>query len=503
MIRYVEMYDGHVEAVVASVGSPVAFCHLTCFDSGIPLQGASREAVRFACVPPTCEAGTMSAVDLPAPSPSTNAPLRVLVIGGGGRDHALCHALAQSPLLGELHAAPGNAGIAHLATCHPLRYDDGPAIVALAVELDVDLAIVGAEDLLVAGLATDLEAAGVPCLGPSRAAAHLEGSKVFAKELMERGGVPTPEWEGCTDVAQAYAAIDRLGGAVAVKADGLAAGLGAFVCPTPELARTAVDALMVERRFGVSGDRIIVERLVAGHEASVMAVVDGTHVIPLPAARDYKRLADGDAGPNTGGMGAHAPSTDIEPDAAADLARAVITPIVAELAAEGTPFRGVVYAGVMLTAEGPLVLEYNCRFGNPETQALVRVVGADLLDLLHRAAVGSLQDVEAVPVNGTAVAVCIAAEHYPDLQLEEAPVRVTGLDAARAVEGVELFYGMSDAVAGTTDEIDAAGGRVITVSAWAETAAEAIDRAYEAVELVQLPGRHLRRDIGQPALAAR
>ncbi|MCW2971870.1 MAG: Phosphoribosylamine--glycine ligase [Thermoleophilia bacterium] len=432
---------------------------------------------------------------------SRSGGLRVLIVGGGGRDHALATALAASPLLGELHAAPGNAGIAEVATCHPVRFDDRAAIVEIARGLDLDFAIVGAEDLLVAGLASELQAAGVPCLGPSVGAARLEGSKVFAKQLMERGEVPTPDWEACTDVATAHAAIARFGGAVAVKADGLAAGLGAFVCPTTELAHAAVDALLVERRFGVSGDTVVIERLVAGDEASVMAIVDGTRVVPLPAARDYKRLGDDDAGPNTGGMGAHAPSTDIAPDAAADLARAVIQPIVDQLAADGTPFRGVVYAGVMLTADGPLVLEYNCRFGNPETQALVRVLGADLLDLLHRAAVGSLDGIDAVPVNGAAVAVCIAAEHYPDLQLEPAPVRVSGLDAARGIEGVELYYGLSEPVRDTTDAIDAAGGRVITVSAWAPDVATAIDRAYAAAALVQLPGRHLRRDIGQPALA--
>ncbi|MCW2950057.1 MAG: purD [Thermoleophilia bacterium] len=437
-----------------------------------------------------------------APAPVVD-PLRVLVIGGGGRDHALCHAFAQSPLLGELHAAPGNAGIATIATCHPVRFDDREALVDLARELAPDFAIVGAEDLLVAGLASELEAVGVPCLGPSRAAARLEGSKRFSKELMRRGGVPTPDWESCDDVASAYAAIDRLGGAVAVKADGLAAGLGAFVCPTPELAREAVDVLMTERRFGASGDRVMIERLVSGHEASVMAVVDGTNVVPLPAARDYKRLRDGDMGPNTGGMGAHAPSTDIAPDAAAELARDVIEPIVRQLAADGTPFRGVIYAGVMLTADGPSVLEYNCRFGNPETQALVRVLGADLLELLYRAAVGSLRDVDSVAVQGAAVAVCIAAEHYPDLQLEESPVRASGLDAARAIEGVELFFGLSDSVDGTTDAIDAAGGRVLTVSAWAPEAAEAMTRAYAAVDLISVPRAHFRRDIGQPALVAR
>ncbi len=433
---------------------------------------------------------------------SDDSQLTVLVIGGGGRDHALCHAFAQSPRLAALHAAPGNAGIARIGTCHPMELDDFDGMVALAHELRPDLVIVGAEDLLVAGLATRFETAGFTCLGPGADAARLEGSKLFSKELMERAGVPTPAWRTCTDVASAHQAIEELGGAVAVKADGLAAGCGAFVCPTPELAREAVDQLMVQRIFGESGARIVVERLIDGDEASVMAIVDGERIVPLPAARDYKRLGDDDAGPNTGGMGAHAPSTDLGRDEAVTLARTVIQPIVDELRAEGTPYRGVIYAGVMLTADGPQVLEYNCRFGNPETQALVRVLGdADLLDLLHRAATGRLEAGASVRADGAAVAVCVAAEHYPDLQLEPAPVRVAGLDAAREVEGVELFIGLVEA-GDSGDVVHALGGRVVTVSAWGRDFAAAIERAYAAVERIQLEGSHHRSDIGQPALVA-
>jgi phosphoribosylamine--glycine ligase len=427
--------------------------------------------------------------------------LRVFVIGGGGRDHALCHAFSRSPRLGELHVAPGNAGIAALGTCHPLELDDHDAMVALAVELQPDLVVIGAEDLLVAGLASRIQQAGITCLGPTVDAARLEGSKLFSKQLMERAGVATPAWRSCDDVESAHAAIDALGGAVAVKADGLAAGCGAFVCPTPERARAAVHALLVDRIFGDAGSRIIIEQLVEGEEASVMALVDGTHVVPLPAARDYKRLETGDRGPNTGGMGAHVPSTDLGHDDAAALARAVIQPIVDELAAMGTPFRGVIYAGVFLTSDGPLVLEYNCRLGNPETQALVRVADADLLDLLERAATGKLAGIDQVEARGVAVAVCVAARSYPELQLEPAPVVVSGLDAASRVPGVELFVGLA-APGATSDELVALGGRVVTVSAWADDFQTAIERAYEAAEHVQVDGRQLRRDVGQPALAA-
>jgi phosphoribosylamine--glycine ligase len=273
------------------------------------------------------------------------------------------------------------------------------------------------------------------------------------------------------------------------------------VCPTPEQALDAARSLLEQRIFGDAGASIVVEQLVDGEEASVMALVDGAHVVPLPAARDYKRLGDGDAGPNTGGMGAHAPSTDLDPADAAQLAREVIQPIVDELAADGTPFRGVVYAGVMLTADGPQVLEYNCRFGNPETQALVRVIGdRDLLDLLHRAATGALEGVDAVEPDGAAVAICVASASYPELQLEPAPVIVRGLDAARAVPGVEVFVGLAQEGA-TSDELLAMGGRVVTISAWAEDYGTAIERAYAAADAVEVPGRQLRRDIGSPALA--
>jgi phosphoribosylamine--glycine ligase len=433
---------------------------------------------------------------------SRNDQLRVLVIGGGGRDHALCAALATSPRCGELHAAPGNVGIARIATCHEVELDDLDAMVDLAVRLGPDLVVIGAEDLLVAGLASCMAERGLTCLGPTREAAQLEGSKLFAKELMEQAGVATPPWRSCTDLESAERAIDELGGAVAVKADGLAAGCGAFVCRDRDHALDVARQLLVDRIFGDAGARIVVEQLVVGAEASVMALVDGDRVVPLPAARDYKRLGDGDSGPNTGGMGAHAPSTDLGGAEAASLAVDVIGPVVHELARRGTPFRGVVYAGVMLTDDGPLVLEYNCRFGNPETQALVRVLGErDLLDLLVRAATGDLAGVDAVEAHGAAVAVCVAAGSYPELQLEPAPVLVSGLRAAAAVPGVELYVGLAAAGA-SDDEVLALGGRVVTVSAWGEDFPEAVERAYEAAAHIDVAGgRRVRSDIGAPALA--
>lgn len=422
--------------------------------------------------------------------------LRVLILGGGGRDHALAWAMSRSPLCGELHAAPGNPGMAQIAICHPhIQPDDIDSMLELADELRPNLVIVGAEDLLVAGIGTQLAARGIACFGPSAAAAQLEGSKRFAKELMDAAGIPTARWKSCETPEAARAAIRQLGGAVAVKTDGLAAGCGAFVCRSTEHADHVVHDLMVRRIFGDAGARVIVEELVQGCEVSVMAITDGTNIVPLPPARDYKRLLDGDRGPNTGGMGAHAPSHDISVEASSSLAHEVIAPIVAELARRGTPFHGVVYAGVMISDDGYNVLEYNCRFGNPETQALVRIVDADLLDLMYRASTGSLMNVPPVGADGASAAVCIAAPSYPDLQLELAPVAVSGLVEAERVPGVVCFTSL--ALPGSeTGSINALGGRAVTISAHAPTLDEAVDRAYEAASCIVLDRARMRRDVG-------
>lgn len=432
------------------------------------------------------------------------APLRVLLVGAGGRDHALAWKLRQSPRCADLHAAPGNAGMAHLGTCHDVDPSDFDAVTDLAVRLGVDLAIVGAEDLLVAGLADRLHAAGVACVGPTKQAAQIEGSKCFAKQLMDDLGVPTPRWQSFADAASAKAALRDWNGPVAVKADGLAGGRGAFVCRTQQEAFAAVDALLVDSVFGRSGDRIVVEELIAGREVSVMVLTDGEHVVSLPSARDYKRLLDGDRGPNTGGMGAHVPSPDLDAAAAQELAQLAVRPVIAELARRGSPFRGVMYAGVMLTDDGPQVLEYNCRFGNPETQALVRVLDGDLLDLLARAAAGSVRGVEMVPADGVAIAVCVAAPSYPGRELEAEPFEATGLrEAADTSPEVEVFFGLVEDLPGGADAVMAAGGRIATVTAHAETFEAARDAAYEAADRIRFEGKQLRRDIGVPALSAR
>lgn len=428
--------------------------------------------------------------------------LRVLIVGAGGRDHALAWKFAQSPRLQELHAVPGNAGIAQVATCHPtIDPNDFDAIVALAQSLHIDLAIIGAEDQLVAGLATRLNAAGIRALGPSVEAAQLEGSKTFSKTLMDKLAIPTAKWSSFDTAVDAHAHLDNWPvNGVAVKADGVAAGCGAFVCVTRDEAQQAIDSLFSDEFPTGASDRIIIEELLAGSESSVMAIVDGTLAIPLPVARDYKRLGDFDIGPNTGGMGAHCPSTDVSEDQVNDLCAKFIQPIVDELRKRGTPFRGVIYAGIMHTDSGPIALEYNGRLGNPETQAIVRVIDADLLDLFDRATNGSLKDVGPLRARGSAVAVCMAAKHYPVLQLEPTAISVRGIDSANAMPGIELFTGMS-AATNSSDHINSMGGRAITVTALADSFEEAIKRAYAAVDLIEIPGSHYRSDIGQPALS--
>ena len=434
------------------------------------------------------------------------APLQVLLVGAGGRDHALAWKLAQSPRCGALHAAPGNAGIARVGTCHDVAMTDFDGLVELALALQIDLVVIGAEDLLIAGLADRFLAAGVPTLGPTAEAARIEGSKVFAKGMMNQLGIPTPPWASYTDVKAARAAIDAADFAgdagVAVKADGLAAGRGAFVCQTRDEAHAAIEALMVDEVFGASGNEVLIESLIAGNEVSVMVATDGRHMVSLPSARDYKRLGDGDTGPNTGGMGAHAPCDDTSSDELHELAELAVRPIIDELARRGTPFRGVMYAGVMRTADGPQVLEYNCRFGNPETQALVRVMDVDLLDLLARAATGTLDAATpAVQAQGAAVAVCVASANYPQLEVEREPFLAHGLQAAEtsgtgAPGSVVVFTGFGHDEPGTTDTLRAAGGRVATVTAQAATLDEARALAYFAVATIDVPGAQVRADIG-------
>ena len=416
--------------------------------------------------------------------------MRVLLVGSGGREHALAWKLAQSPRLSELHAAPGNPGIGHFATLHPVPLADLEEMTELAARLAVDLVVVGPEAPLAAGLADRIADAGLRCFGPTAAAARLESSKAFAKGVMQAAGVPTASAVVCDTVAAAQAAIAEMGGRVVIKADGLAAGKGVTVCDTAADAQDAAEGCLVDGEFGSAGRRVLVEERLEGEELSLLALCDGERVLALEPARDHKRALDGDAGPNTGGMGAFSPVPGVDAELVEEILAAVHRPVVNELARLGTPFRGCLYAGLMLTAAGPRVIEFNVRFGDPEAQAILPRLDADLLDLLDRAATGSLAGAAAPVTTDACVSVVMAAGGYP-----EAPVAggtISGIAAAEALEGVSVFQ------AGTSERdgaLIASGGRVLNVTACGRDFAEARRRAYAAVDLIDLEGSMHRTDI--------
>jgi len=403
--------------------------------------------------------------------------VKVLVVGSGGREHALAWALARGGGVGELHAAPGNPGIAALASCHPVRADDPASLVALALELGLDLVVVGPEAPLVAGLADELRPRGISVFGPSAAAARIEGSKSFAKDVLERAGVPTAR----------SLAVARP--PCVVKADGLAAGKGVWVCRTqPELdtALRAAEAL---------GQPFHVEELLEGEEVSIFALCDGATAVPLPAAQDYKRIGDGDEGPNTGGMGSYSPVPRLSDDDVTALVDAVHRPVLAELARRGTPFVGALYAGLMLTADGPRVLEFNCRFGDPETQSLLPRLEGDLLQALAATAAGELRGVELACSERAAVTVVLAAPDYPERGDTGTPI--AGVEAAGAA-GALVFH------AGTAlqqGRLVTNGGRILDVTALGDSLGDARDAAYAAAARIDFDGVRYRRDIASFAHA--
>jgi phosphoribosylamine---glycine ligase len=420
--------------------------------------------------------------------------MRVLLVGSGGREHALAWSLARSPLLGELHAAPGNPGIGTLARLHPVPVSDLEGLTRLAVEIDADLVVVGPEAPLVAGLVDRLSAAGVAAFGPTAAAARLEGSKAFAKSVMDAAGVPTARFTVCDTVAAAHAAIAEADGDVVVKADGLAAGKGVVVCASTAEAHAAVAAALVDARFGSAGRRVLIEERLEGPELSLLALCDGEHVLPLAPARDYKRVGDGDLGPNTGGMGSISPVPDVGDDVVADIVARVHRPVINELARRGTPYRGCLYAGLILTDDGPRVIEFNARFGDPETQAILPRTAGDTLALLARATGSSLAGCEIEAGEAACVSVVVAARGYPDAPELGDPI--DGVDAAEEVEGVTVFH------AGTTagpSGLATSGGRILNVTAVGPDFETARRRAYAGVDRIRIDGSHHRSDIGHGA----
>ncbi len=412
------------------------------------------------------------------------------MVGGGGREHALVRALARSAARPRILCAPGNAGIALDAEVHPIPASDADAICSLATGQRVDLTIVGPEAPLVAGLADRLRAIGVPTVGPSAEAARLEGSKTFAKEIMAAAGVLTARSGTVTDVDVGLQLADEYGYPVVIKADGLAAGKGVVIAGSREEARTALIACLELGAFGEAGHLALVEAHMTGPEVSLLALVDGSHIARFPAARDYKRIGDGDTGPNTGGMGSVSPVPDV-PDGVADaLIEQVHRPIITELARRGIPFVGVLYAGLMMTPDGPRVLEFNTRFGDPETQALMPRLAEDPLELFDAVAAGTLSDGPVRVHADACVAVVLAAHNYPSEP--RSGDAISGLDRAADL-GAEVLH--AGTCAGAGDAILTSGGRVLAVAALGSTIETARLRAYAAAEVVRFSGRQMRTDI--------
>jgi phosphoribosylamine--glycine ligase len=421
--------------------------------------------------------------------------MKVLVVGGGGREHALCWATAGSPLVDALWCAPGNAGIAQEAECVPVAASDVAGIVKLCREKSVDFVVVGPEVPLVAGLVDRLEAEKIRAFGPTAAAAALEASKGFTKDLCIRAGIPTAAYRRFTDPAAAKRFARELGLPVVVKADGLAAGKGVVIAETAAVADAAIDDMLVHACFGAAGAKVVVEEFLVGEEASFFALIDGENALPLATAQDHKRVGDGDTGPNTGGMGAYSPAPCVTPEIAARVMDRIIRPTVAAMRDAGRPYRGVLYAGLMLTAEGPKLLEYNVRFGDPECQVLAPRLMSDLLTALVAARDGELAQFDLRWLPDPALTVVMAARGYPGDVVKGSEIR--GLAEAAKVEGVTVFH------AGTRAEgwrVLADGGRVLNVTATGRTVREAQTRAYAAVDRIDWPEGFCRRDIGWRAL---
>jgi phosphoribosylamine---glycine ligase len=422
--------------------------------------------------------------------------MKVLVVGGGGREHALCWTISGSPLVDKLYCAPGNAGIAQDAECVAIGAEDIDGLVAFSVENGIELVVIGPEGPLVMGLADRLNDVNIRAFGPSAAAAIIEGSKGYMKDLCARYDIPTAAYGRFTDPAAAKAFIAERGAPIVVKTDGLAAGKGVLICETVDQANTAVDDMMTGGAFGDAGAEIVIEEFMEGEEASFFALVDGENALPLAAAQDHKRVGDGDTGLNTGGMGAYSPAPVVTEDIAATVMEKIILPTVAGMKADGTPYTGVLYAGLMLTDEGPKLIEYNCRFGDPECQVLMTRLMSDLVPALIAACDGELKDFDLRWFDEAALTVVMAANGYPGAY-EKGSV-IGGLDKAEKIAGALIFH----AGTATNDDGDviATGGRVLNVTANASTIAEAQERAYKAVDRIDWPGGFCRRDIGWRAV---
>ncbi len=420
--------------------------------------------------------------------------MKLLLIGSGGREHALAWALAKSPKLSKLYAAPGNAGIAKVAELTDLDVSDHKAVIAFCREKAIDLVVVGPEAPLVAGIVDDLEEAGIKAFGPRRAPAQLEGSKAFTKGVCDEAGIPTAGYGRFDTAAAALAYVREKGAPIVVKADGLAAGKGVVVAMTLGEAEEAVNACF-DGSFGDAGAEVVIEEFLEGEEASFFVLSDGTNALPLATAQDHKRAFDGDEGPNTGGMGAYSPAPVLTASLVDEVMKKIIEPTIATLAKRGTPFKGVLFAGLMITRDGPKLIEYNTRFGDPECQVLMMRLKSDLLDLILASVEGTLDKVSAEWRGETALTVVMAARGYPGGY--DKGTEIKGLDGL-AGEDLEIFHAGTRADGG---RILANGGRVLNVTAFGKTVREAQQKAYDAISKIDWPEGFCRTDIGWRAIA--
>ena len=421
--------------------------------------------------------------------------MKILVVGGGGREHALVWKLAQSPRVEKIYCAPGNAGMAAQAECVPVKAEDIDGLVALAREKEIDLVVVGPEAPLTMGLADRMASAGLKVCGASQKAARIEGSKAFSKNLMQKYGIPTAEYQVFEDYDSAEKYVRAKGGPLVVKADGLAAGKGVLLCRTTEEALAALATVMKEKAFGAAGERVVVEEYLTGEEASFLVFTDGKTIRPMPTSQDHKAVYDGDRGPNTGGMGAYSPAPVVTPELFEDIMNRVMRPTVEAMAAEGCPYKGVLYAGLMIGEAGPKVLEFNARFGDPECQPLLVRLKSDLADILQAIVEERLDQVEIEWDERTSLCLVLASGGYPGSY--EKGLVIEGLDEAASGEDVFVFH------AGTAEKdgrVVTSGGRVLGVTSLGVDVARAIELAYAAAKRISWPDMYFRGDIGRKAL---
>jgi phosphoribosylamine--glycine ligase len=420
----------------------------------------------------------------------------LLVIGGGGREHALAYSLNQSPLTGEITAAPGNAGMASIGSLANVDISDVNAVTAFARQTKQDLVVVGPEAPLADGLVDALTAENIKAFGPGRAAARIESSKVFAKEFMKRHGIPTADFKIFNKAEDALSYLEVIDYPTVVKADGLAAGKGAIVCMDKQQAEDAVRLVMIERKFGDAGDRLIIESFLDGEEVSVIVVTDGIDYSSSLPSQDHKRALDGDKGPNTGGMGAYAPAPLVTAEMETTINRRIIEPTLEGFKRDGIEYKGVLYAGLMIEADGPKVMEYNCRFGDPETQAVLPLLETDLVEVILAVVDGRLKEVDLTWKNGAALSVVMASAGYPGSYQTGYPI--DGLQEAAALPWARVYHAGTELKDG---KVVTAGGRVLNLTAIGPDLSQAFDRAYKLTEIVSFKDARFRKDIGHRALS--